>query len=335
MMYGVILGMKFKISQINKLSNMKKIIFFVSLSFLILFSGCSKDNKELSKPEQICKDAGDDPSQFDFESNAVGFTEQIVTKLDDINRYPDDRIYIFSAYRKGTEDLFFWICKYPDYSLITKGKLNIPHTITEDQGYGNVVNLQFDRIYFRYFGKLYDTSIIEIQSGYFEEKNYHGKLIFINGGKYYISQKEIRYPDPIEWYNGSILSNSSSYYVICLSQTGDVIKDLKNWPGGVGTRFVEWMYHKDEFLYLPIDYLYTFLINKSNPTISYIDIENGIEYRSVLDAIDNNVRVDALKLISNENNIILLECYTTAYSGEKKTYKIKYSLVDNTFEVVQ
>lgn len=320
--------MKLKICQINKFFNMKKILFFASLSFLILFSGCSKDNKELSKPEQICKDAGDDPSQFNFEIGNIGFNYQDLSGSDNMG--------ILSAFRKGTEDLYFWLYKESDYSLLCKGKVNIPHTITEDQGYGNIVNLQLANVSFHHSGIYYDTELIRIEKSYNGKHGNYDNYIFVTEGRAYVPQLNIKYPFVFEWYKGSILMYSEyDDSFTCLSQTGTVIKESVGY--GIFDSFTlsNWILNRGNFLYLPIDYMKTFVIRNDFGYITYHDFENRISHSYEFKTTGNRDRVDNLKLISNENNIILLECYTTAYSGEKKIYKIKYSLIDNTFEVVQ
>ena len=258
-------------------------------------------------------------------------------QLSKVTRYCD-------GYKNNTEDFYIWLCDAND-KIIGKTVINIPKTIIEDQGYGNIVTCGPVGVSNpEYLLRVNNLEFYSLKLSYTNSKNNFSYLLLLNGeklsaqkykGRIYGDKKDI-----IEWYNNSVLyrDESGDYYI--LSDNGNLISVFES------------------SLVRPSYYLFT--NGKVIPLSynSYITVANEVDrhgkYQNTLiieilsldrdDYVSFNINspfsttedfiVNAASLLESTESYYLIECQLTSYSGEKKTVKIKIVPKENSAKII-
>lgn len=303
---------------------MEKFKIFILLAFTIIVVSCSKND--------------DDSANSFFRKNGIKSKEYPVWS--GVDNYKSSNVYtIISSFKINTDDYYIWFCD-KELNIIGSTVINLPKQITEDQGYGNIVTCERDDYSqgIQFIDDVDDVELYLYEPVYNNLRKKFFYLLFYKERKI-ISHKinaEIDNDSKIlKWYNNSLLLGSENYgyhHFICLSINGEIISinefHKTSWNDIFGGSYIA----------IPLDYTKAISILKRETKvieITSIDNENRINYsiNSPFGSNENFI-VNSASLLESRDSYYVIECQLTAYSGEKKTIKIKISSKENKAEII-
>lgn len=249
-----------------------------------------------------------------------------------------------SGFKNQTDDFYIWLCDTND-KIIGKTVINIPKTIIEDQGYGNIVTCGPVVVSFpRYLSRVNNLEFYGLDLSYTNSKKYFSYLLLLNGEKLSAQKYSGRLDFDlhiIEWYNNSVLYRDESGDYNILSDNGNLISVFESSL----SRPSYYLFYRGKVI--PLSYN------------SYIAVANEIDNHGKsqniiaieLNSLDKNEYVsfsiqspfnssedfivNTASLLESTESYYLIECQFTAYSGEKKTVKIKIVPKENSAKIVE
>ena len=309
---------------------MKKFSVIYLLMLATVAVSCSKSDDEIVA--SIYKDFYSilQITPQDFPEIRTGGLE--TDQLSKVTRYCD-------GYKNNTEDYYIWLCDAND-KIIGKTVINIPKTIIEDQGYGNIVTCGPVGVSNpEYLLRVNNLEFYSLELSYTNSKNNFSYLLLLNGEKL-SAQKYLgrSYFDLhiIEWYNNSVLycDESGDYYI--LSDNGNLISVIDK---SIGKNSLYLFYNSK---IIPLNYYsYTAVANERGSQdrifieVNSLDKNDYISFsiQSPFNTTEDFI-VNTASLLESTDSYYLLECQLISYSGEKKTVKIKIVPKENSAKIV-
>ena len=308
---------------------MKSFKFVLLLMLAIVAVSCSKDDDDSVDP--FFKINGINAEEFSTSWGRVG----------DFNS-PDIK-HIYYGYSNKSNNVYYWFCDEKSQVICTS-ILNVPKQIIEDQGYGNLVTCEWYGSYYVTFINSVDNIEFYCYTPSYENlKNKFSYLFVYKDRKIYTHKIENDVTTSfkiLNWYNNSyLLGNMHEDYSFCVTENGEKVTMFKD-KGKARFRDV---FDNDTYP-IPLDYTKCIILFCSKLTDTEmgfcINIESfdtgeilGFTAPSPFDPSEKFITNNA-SLIESTNEYYLIECQVTAYSGEKKTVRIRINLGNKKAELV-
>lgn len=238
------------------------------------------------------------------------------------------------GFKVNTDDYYIWFCDEKDVKIISQTIINIPKQIVEDQGFGDIVTCERGTgpwsLYF--VDQVNDINLYCFTPNYDNLKNGFSYLLLFNGNKLYPLKLNMAINEnwrAIEWYNKSILlGRDKKDFFYCVSEKGELIAQIDDYQGS------RWYaIFQEDCISIPTSYTEfvsltcSKLTNEEYGIMISIDSSEKKQHLYIMTSSPFDAKevfkISTASLLEKKDDYFLIECQLVAYSGTKKTVKIK------------